>query len=268
MALRNLNRVNDIDAMGAWSVSCLKDFVNYLEDHCPDEYMIFRGQRKDWSLIPAIARQRHTHDVLTSESRMFREFKRGAVSHLASLPETDWDWLSLAQHHGLPTRLLDWTKNPLSALWFAVRRPAAKKGEKAVIWVFRPDESDIVADPKRAESPFQGARTKVFEPRHVSPRIRAQEGVFTVHKYVDKRNLFVPLEYNRVQKGNLEKIFIDPKHFANIRFELNRCGVHASSQFPDLDGLSQRICSRHIYEKDEYGSRSETNDLSQLDELA
>src|SRR5205807_2117467 len=174
---------------------------------------------------------------LRDEQEMLRAFRREAVTFLDVTPTNDWDWLAIAQHHGLPTRLLDWTANALAALWFAVRRPARQPDRPhAVVWVFRPEDKDIIKDVE-ALSPFDGQRTNVFVPRHVTLRIRAQVAAFTVHKFIHSLKRFVPLEKNIRHKRRLDKILIPALAFAELRFELDRCGVNASSIFPDLDGL-------------------------------
>jgi hypothetical protein len=102
-------------------------------------------------------------------------FCREARIQLAVLPTDEWEWLALAQHHGLPTRLLDWTYNPLVGIYFSVESESDSLADGKLFALHAPTQ----ASPRvRASSPFLIKEPVKLYPNIVSPRIRAQEGLF------------------------------------------------------------------------------------------
>ena len=235
-------------------VGSLAEFIEFVKGNCTDESItLFRGQREDHPLLPKIARLRTKGTVTECEKRMLKELKKRSIPYLNIKIETDWDWLALAQHHGLATRLLDWTTNPLAALWFAVEKPPIKD-HIGVVWIYEPDTGDIVVS-KDESNPFEGTRTEVFQPDHITSRIVAQGGWFTVHKYQkpsgNRLARFIALDSLGRAKPLLKKLTILPGNFAALRFELDRCGINSSSLFPGLDGICNHIQWTHSSLKDE-----------------
>ena len=229
--------------MFAESITNLTQYLSFIETHCDqyDEFdaILFRGQREDWPLLPKIARLkfRAGKQVLDAESEMVVSFKRRSLPFLESKPETNLEWLAIAQHHGMATRLLDWTTNPLAALWFAVEKPAIDSKD-GVVWVFTPSLEDHVtsADEKR---PFDIGRTRIFRPKHINRRIVAQNGWFTVHQYKAAESRFVRMENNKRYSSHLMKIRIPASAFPYLRFALDRCGINAATLFDDMVGICQ-----------------------------
>jgi hypothetical protein len=233
-------------------IDFFSEFVSFVEKNCHDENILFRGQHSDKPLIPKIARIRCKGDLLSCEQQMLNQFKIYSKPYLRRIPANDWEWLSLAQHHGMATRLLDWTINPLAALWFAVQKPAEKKGP-AIVWVFNPPEKDILKpNDLQSASPFSGRRTKIFQPDIMTARIQSQGGWFTVHKFLEeKKKQFVPFEENRIYKNALTKIIIPARRFSVLRYHLDRMGTNRMALFPDLDGVACHVEWLQSFDTDE-----------------
>lgn len=132
-------------------IKSIKDFTDYLtKDNTPDT-VLFRGQVEDLPLVPKIGRLEVDRPVIEAERAIFDNFKQQALPFLDRTPDSEWEWLAIAQHHGLPTRLLDWALNPLVALWFAVASPPKSK-LNGVVWAFKPQPDDFINLPMKIRS--------------------------------------------------------------------------------------------------------------------
>src|SRR5512142_2404123 len=102
--------------------------------------VIYRGMKSvDYPLIPKIGRIVPPQSVGSrerNEQEILRLFKERAFQYLDFTPTSDWDWLALGQQYGLPTRLLDWTDNPLVACFFVIDEEIETD---SVIYAYRND---------------------------------------------------------------------------------------------------------------------------------
>jgi hypothetical protein len=158
------------------------------------ENWIFRGVGDaQYELIPKIGRPDISKNPSDGsnvgyspgfEQRCIERFKREARPHMGIEPASHLDWLSIAQHHGLPTRLLDWTESPLVAAYIALK-PGGFIGlehKDAAIYGL-PCPQIITTDKDLCASSDE---VLAYFPQHLTPRITAQRGLFTYHKIPDR----------------------------------------------------------------------------------
>jgi hypothetical protein len=237
-----MNIIND-------KVTTLEEYIRIVERLDLEPCTLFRGQAEEWPLFPSIAREQlTTDDVLAAELSMLEEFQRFSVSWLRVTPATLLDWLALAQHHGLPTRLLDWTENPLAALWFAVRQPSLHH-TSGVVWILHIRQDDIATESEKQV--LQSKRHMVFAPTHISERITSQAAWFTVHRCWSEHPQFVQLDRSTEFADRFMKVIVPADRFAHFRYWLNKCTLNSASVFPGLDGLCANIKWKWCFMRDE-----------------
>jgi len=232
---------------------------------------VFRGQidRKDWPLVPKAGRK--DLKLRIPDENLFRAWKRHAYALVPRSFESDWEWLYIAQHHGLITRLLDWTTNPLAATFFAIRHiqtdfgsPIKKPLDNNVaVWAYRdekgwgagerdspPEEPFTLFDNTEDKTEFKPIESKHKEraikenrvkkfvqrvvPKYVTQRLVNQHGIFTYHDPPD-----LSLDNDIFKGRSLEKIIIKKKCLIDLQLFLSLYGINEKTMFPDIDGLSR-----------------------------
>jgi hypothetical protein len=223
----------------------LPDFLRRILSY-PSAAWIYRGQSDEsWPLVARAGRAEYfdrewnsTHERQSVPPRdlgRFNAWRKQAIAYRSNLPRRDLDCLALAQHHGLVTRLLDWTKNPLVALYFSAEDCGSSDGSVFCYcpWTQVADHGIELA---------QIDRVARFDPEPFDRRILAQSGCFTYHPQPENPIAPAPPNPALVEVApdgvDLVRFVVKAKFKSVILRQLSEIGVTRSTLFPDLDGLS------------------------------
>ncbi len=225
----------------------------------------FRGDsRVHGDLMPAIFREEY--EQLRNERRdlefyLIDAFKRGAPTLSENLPDQDDDvaWLFLMQHHGTPTRLLDWSESALIALYFAVSDHLSCNGElwamyphalnefsqiKGIPTLSHPIVRYLASAPTYEDIPKLAANLGLddhpqhpvaIQPQMISPRMVSQLSAFTLHPRPKKGFRITDLLQD---ERSLVRYVIPSDSKRKLLTDLASLGITKRILFQDLDSLS------------------------------
>ncbi len=256
--LSNELEVIEIDNVGDY-IKSIREF-----EHRHIAQWFFRGHPdSSFKLVPSLYRLSLDGSFATwndLEKYMMDAFQRESVPFLNHMPADYLEWLAVAQHYGLPTRLLDWTSNPLIGLYFAVE--SSFQSDANVWCIGIPSTNNCLPESTNFAQRITLAKAGfLYFPRHAFDRTINQSGCFTVHESE------IPLEEaNQFPLNIFIRVRIAAANKAPIINELFTLGIHRGFVYPGLEGIAKRlhfeVSMRHTRNTTELLSKTNIDSLT------
>ena len=263
--------------MNEEKVASISDLVEYVTSSTRTSNKLwFRGVRcSEWHLEPSLWRALKASgtpnltidQIMRVEARLITRFRQQSLPYWpAGYNQSEWEHLCVMQHHGVPTRLLDWTTSLLTALYFALESsPDSTHGHACVptIWILDPvvlnrtnqlysgyphigvlSPTDMDVDrwlpPTQGRLQMNMSQVIGREPiamygLYNNDRIASQQGMFTVFGQV-----ITPLDELEQSERYLRKVIVETE-LSKLREHLELLGVHKSRVYPGLSSYAEDL---------------------------
>lgn len=238
-------------------IESLSDYIDQIGSYINNKkrLFLFRGQPDDLPMIPKIARYPLSkNDIENIEREIYTQFMLRSNQFIDTKGYISLELMSVGQHYGLPTRLLDWSSNPLIALYFAVSEKMKKKfgipaielfkqeDDYCVVYILNSDSVEIID----YHSEFLKLKDiSLFQPRTINNRFFNQSSWFSVHPF-DKKKDEYPSMNSKVK--NLTRVRIHVTNCDEILEGLRQVGINNTFIYPSLESICKDIVSENIDE--------------------
>lgn len=226
--------------MKSFTINTIQELLDHFKSQRNSTSFRFRGYSvENWDLVPKAGRDPFKR---RNDQEIFRNWKRRANGLIETRYSSDMDLMTIAQHYGLATRLLDWSLNPLIATYFACSDKFESNGQ-LFIYKSSVTSSDQIKNPFKTES----ENIIMVQPVGTNSRLNNQMGYFTLHN---------PPNFS-LKSESIYDIIIPSQLKREMIFMLNQFGINNLSIFPDIEGLTQHL--NWFYTNYEYWTNNDFN---------